>query len=373
MDPSWYYRRRRIALLWAVVATLLLGAAWERFAERYRPEDRGLALVDGVFVRASHDLGRTLRALPPPAAPRVAIFGSSQIATVKDGGPSFPLRLDRTLAREGVPHEIVDLSAGGQQTLESMVILFAAERVVRPDVVWVGVSLFSMLGLDVRDTLLAAIDGEAVQHEILAHVPADARPDEVRQLVAFARKPSQRVASRGETIQQRIDRGLGAWFAAHLDAVGNRQALFDEIVDRPLRRDLQAWVQRRFQATRTARTYRPNDAYPVSLLALETMQSLCRSLGVEMVVALLPFDHHRPPIPFSDETMARVRADLDAAARRAGFALVDHSDLLDSRYFGDYVDGSPDNLHFRAPGHERLAGAVAPRLTALLAGRPPGR
>ncbi|MGH0035941.1 MAG: hypothetical protein ACQGVK_13020 [Myxococcota bacterium] len=359
-----------VALLWPLVALLVLGAGWERFAETFTAKERGPIRIGSVVTEASANLARTLRELPAPQAPRLLLFGSSQIASVKgvEHRPevALPYRLHQQLEAAGIADEVIDFSAGGQQVVESMLVLFASADAVEPRVVLVGVSLFSMLRLNVRETLLEGIDVGATRDRLVAHLPDAARPEDVEELLAFSRQASQRLSSRGETLQQRTDRLLAGWLDDRFAAVSNRRVMFNELIDKPVRRDLAAWFKRQLQAARTARTYRIGSAYPVSLLALEAMDDLCRSLGAEFVVVMLPFDGTRPPVPFEPETLTRIRGDLEALADRSGFTLLDESDLLGTDYFGDFRDGSPDNLHFDSRGHQRLAQALARPVGPLL-------
>jgi hypothetical protein len=359
-------------LLWPLVALLALGAVWEGFAQRFSPVRTGPLRVGPVVTRGSANLERTLAELGLPDAPRIALFGSSQIATVKhakkDPEQALPYRLHQDLSGLGVAHEVVDFSAGGQQVAESMLVLFASIESVQPRVVVVGVSLFSMLRLNVRETLLEEIDTARVRDRVVAHLPDGVDLDAVHELLAFSRQASQRIASRGETLQQRVDRVLSDWLGSHMAAVANRRVMFNDLVDGPIRRDLAAWFKRQFQAARTARTYRIGSAYPVSLVALEAMADLCRTQGAEMVVVLLPFDATRPPTPFEPETVERIRGDLSALSEVQGLSLIDESNLLGTESFGDFVDGSPDNLHFDSAGHARLARALAGPLASMLSG-----
>lgn len=366
MAPEAGTRRRRLALSWALVVPLLLGVAWNHLAGGFASEGGGLLRHGDVFGHAGVDLSRTRAELPAPTAARIAILGSSQMATVKGGGTALPTKLQQILASAGQPTEIVDFSTGRQQIVESMVIWFSVAESTRPSILVMGVSLFNMLSLDVRETLAEDLDTELLRHQVERQLPADTSRKSAADLLSFTRTAAQRVASRGETTQQRLDSIAGEWLSRHFAFVANRQVIFDELIDRPVRRDLRSWIMRSLQAARTARTYEPNSAYAVSVLALECMQGLSKQLGIRMLVILLPFDASRPPVPFLPETMERIRSDLTRAGERSGFGLIDQSGLLETSFFGDFQDGSPDNLHFSAQGHARLARAIAAELTALL-------
>jgi len=326
-----------------------------------------------VFERASAHLARTLAEVPPPALPRVAVFGSSQVAVVKsdtvDTTRATPSRLQAALAERGLRTEVVDFSDGGQQLVESLLIELATQEHVRQNAVVVGVSLFSMLRTNVRPTLLADLDGAALRDELRARMPVDADPKAAEGLLAWSRSAEQRVTGRGETIQEQMDDRIGAWLAAHTSAFANRQAMFDALIDRPLRRDLVRIVSRGLHDQSTAQTYVIGSAYAPSLLALEILQRNAREAGAAALVVALPYDDTRPPIPFAPETQARILADLAAIAARTGGMLLDLSHALPSDRFGAFEDGSPDDLHYDPAGHAAVAARIADALAPALATR----
>jgi len=350
--------------------------AWDRFAATRAQDAPGLRRDGNVFSRAARDLGSTLHDLPPPRTPRVAIFGSSQIAVVKDNdgqrGVSFPFRLASTLSDLGVANEVVDFSDGGQQLIESAVILLSAGGAARPSVVVVGVSLFSMMRVEVRPTLLEQVDVRSLRAELLAKLPPGLTEGQANEILAVTEGASQRIVSRGKTIQQRLDRRISEWLDARVDAIRFRQVLFDELIDTPLRRDLVALVTRRLDSARTARTYRIGAAYESSLAGVEVIARWCSEHRIPLVVVLLPYDDRRAPVPFESDTQRQLSSDLEERAARAGFQVIDFSPLLGSEHFRSFVDGSPDNLHFDAAGHDRLARALGPSLAAILTQDPSG-
>ena len=368
-------RSARARLAWTVAGFAALALAWNAFATRFSAEENGLVRSGDVFEQASLHLARTLTELPPPARPRVAVFGSSQIAVVKsnvvDPTHTTPYRLHESLAERGVRTEVVDFSDGGQQLVESLLVYLATRDRTRPDAVVIGVSLFSMLRINVRPTLLADVDGAALRDELRALIPAGADPAAVDGLLDWSRSAGQRVAARGRTIQQRLDDRIGDWLAAHTAAFANRQAMFDALIDRPVRRDLVRLVSRRLNQERTARTYEIGPAYASALLALDVMEGATRDAGRVMLVVALPYDDTRPPVPFSPATQARVLADLRASAERSGGALLDLSHALPTGRFGDFEDGSPDDLHYDELGHATVAARIADALAPLLAARGP--
>jgi hypothetical protein len=366
-------RNARARLAWAIAAFAALALAWNAFATRFSPVEYGLFRIGDVFQQAGLHLARTLAELPPPALPRVVLFGGSQIAVVKskvvDPTQTTPYRLHESLAERGVRTEVVDFSEGGQQLIESLLVYLASRERTQPDAVVMGVSLFNMLRVDVRPTLLADLDGAALRDQLRARIPAGADPAAVDGLLDWSHRADQRVVGRGQTIQQRMDDRIGDWLAAHTAAFANRQTMFDALIDRPVRRDLVRLVSRHLQQETTARTYEIGSGYGSALLALEAMQSVARDAGQVMLIVALPYDDTRPPIPFSPATQARVVGDLRAGAARTGAELLDLSHALTRERFRDFEDGSPDDLHYDEIGHATVAARIAEALAPMLAGR----
>jgi len=78
-------------------------------------------------------------------------------------------------------------------------------------------------------------------------------------------------------------------------AFANRQAMFDALIDRPLRRDLVRIVSRGLHDQSTAQTYVIGSAYAPSLLALEILARRAREAGAAALVVALPYDDTRRP------------------------------------------------------------------------------
>jgi hypothetical protein len=164
-----------------------------------------------------------------------------------------------------------------------------------------------------------------------------------------------------------MDAAIGDWFGTRVAMIGNRRAMFDVLIDQPIRRDLVSLVARNLRRQSTARTYEIGGEFGAAVLAVETLARAAGRDGVPVFVVLMPFDDARPPVPFAGPTQARVRETLDASARTAGFTLLDLSHVLASNNFGDFVDGSPDNLHFDPAGHAKVARLIADALRPALA------
>jgi hypothetical protein len=361
--------RATASLVYALAAFAILAVAWNGLASRFGAQEHAMRRNGDVFERASKNLALTMDTLPAPALPRIAVLGSSQIAVVKTTNPDpvlgTPHQLKIALDERGTGVEVVDLSDGGQQAVESLLVWQALHTKLRADAVVIGMSLFSMLRPDVRPTLLAGIDATGLRNELRALLSPSADPQSVDSLLAWGSTAAQRVSARGITIQERLDEAIGDWLAAHVASFANRQAMFDALLDQPIRRDLASLVTRRIEQLSTARTYEIGGAFPVALLAIEVLARATARDGVPLLVALLPYDDQRPPVPFSNETQTQVREALEARAQQAGFELLDLSHLLPSERFGSFVDGSPDNLHFDPLGHTAVATRIADALLPI--------
>jgi hypothetical protein len=363
--PGAPWKRLLASALIAIVAV----AGWEFFARGFSGVAVGARVSGAVSQDASgnDDIGRTLAELPARTAPRIVIFGSSQIDVVK-GEPepspnAMPFQLSAALHAKGIDHSIVDLSGPAQQVFESMGILLAEQGRLKPSVVVIGVGLFSMLSNDIRPAIAAAVNLHAVRSE-LAELPDSALTSAARAML-FSALPAGTAIKADSTIQQRSDSRLEGWLRGHLAMVANRRAMYNRLVDQPLRRDLVQLIQRRRGAIRTARSYEPNERYPASLAAIEAVGAVLLRAGIPFIVCILPTEHTRQPAPYSQETAMRVASDLRAAAERYGFQVVDVNHALAAADFGEYEDGSPDGLHYRARGHALVADSLAARILRL--------
>jgi hypothetical protein len=357
-------------LIYALAGTVLLLAAWEAFA-RHFAGTTGLLKVGPVMQDASHngELDRALRVLPPPAAPRVVLLGSSQIDNVKRSTGAYdeavPFRLSHALASTGVAHEVLDLSGPGQQVVESMVILVGGAAESRPAVVIVGVGLYSMLRPEVRESLPAAVDMGAVRAAVTD--PA-LLPDALGRAALLSSLPTVTAAG-ATTVQDRVDTRLGAWLAARLAMVDRRRVMFNELINTPIRGDLVAYVQRNWQGSRTARTYEIGAGYTTGLAALQVMAQWSAQERLPCILVVMPYESTREPIAYPPATQARVDADLRAIASRTGAVVLDLGHALAPADFGTFVDGSPDALHFDARGHDIVGRAMAEAVRPLAAFR----
>jgi hypothetical protein len=358
-------------LIYALAGTVLLLAAWESFAAHSFSGTTGLVRHGPVLQDASgtDELDRALAALPSPQAPRVVLLGSSQIDVVKDGAgedKAIPFRLSAALQAAGVGHEILDLSAGGQQILESLVILVGSAARTRPRAVVIAAGLFSMLRADVRESLPAAVDMAAVRAAV-ADPSLLPDPDARKDLLGALPAPG---TAGDRTVQDRIDARLSTFLAARLVMVDRRRVMFKALLDNPIRRDLVALVQRHSEGSRTARTFEIGGPYALGLASLEVMARWSARRHLPCVLVVMPFESTREPLLYSPSTQRRVAGDLRALAARTGASFLDLGGALQPSDYGTFVDGSPDNLHFGARGHDVVGRAVADVLGPLLGSGP---
>lgn len=356
------------AVVYTLAAWMILVGAFEAFARHFESSSPELRREGAVFENAALDVLRTRAELTPPEAPRIAVHGSSQIRVVKnsDGdAPAIPRRLQSELSERGERVEVVDLSLPGGQVMESLVVHLSTEDVVQPSLVVLGVGFFSMQRMQVRETLLADVDAAAIRNRIL-ELGEGLEPAQREGLLTFTRQAAERVQGQGETIQQRLDRRVAAALGEQLAFVSKRQVLFDNLLDRPVRRDLVAWFKRSFTRQRTARTYGIGKAYPDELAAIEVMARDLEGRGVPLLVVVLPFDDSRTPVPYEPQAMERLREDLASRATRLHYRILDLSHLLDPSHYGYLADGSPDGLHFDASGHALVAERIADVAARLL-------
>lgn len=348
-------------------AVLLL---WNVFAASFSGASVGARTRGHVTQDASRndDLARTLNETGVIGDSRVVMFGASQIDAVK-GDPDFspralPFVVSAILDSAKKSHMIVDLSGPGQQVTESAAILLSAVERLRPSVVVLGIGLFSMSSTAIRPALQAAIDFGRIRVEISA--VSDSLLTANNRSLALSVLHSGKQGDSPTTIQQYADAYIGKKLNRLTPMIANRRAIYNVVIDQPLRRDLVRFVQRRRGPVLTARTYEIGEQYAASLAAVDAMGSVLATRHVPFVVCVLPYEHTRTPPPYSAETSNKVLTDLAEISRRDGFAILDLSDALTVGDFGLYDDGSPDGLHFRAHGHAVVGQALANSISNLL-------
>lgn len=348
-----------------VLAFLLLLCAWETVARVYFRETPPLGLGASVAFdqTGNEDLPASLARIPPSPSGRILVLGSSQIRTVKGSESpevSLPARL---AARENLGGRLViDLSTGGQQVIESSLLMLTAARSLEVDAVVLGLGIFSTQRITVREKLRRSL------HQapgLRSRLPAPGElPASLREALGEA-PASSGGASVEKTVQDRIEERLADWVGG-LRFVSRRQEMYEALVHLPLERDLAAWVKARVLGRRTSRTYH----LPSHLdRTLETLEHACRVLREEKIpvlLALLPHNRNQDPVPYPPEEQERFREALGSFARESGIRLLDLGDQLNSAHFGSYQDGSPDGFHFTAEGHALLAAELAPALEELL-------
>lgn len=353
-------RRPGLGLSLAAAVALLVG--WNAFAADLGARNqKGWIRTERFWADGTEGtaLGRVFAELPPATLDRVLVLGSSQMKVVKGQPGGRTVSVGAQLGKALPEVEVIDLAAGGQQTVESLVLLAEALARVRPRAVLLGVGGFSMGRTSIRDRLaIQATRIDALEGSLVRGGPA-LREALAPVLANTSSGPDRPVR---KTLQSRMDDVVSHWLAA-VPAFRFRSLLYDTLVDEPLRRDLMGWLTRHFTTVRTARAYPLANAYPTALAAVDAMAWLCQQARVPFIVVALPFDHVREPIVYEPDDVARISADLAAID---GLTFVDLTGLLGPERFGDYVDGSRDALHFDQEGHALVAAALAPTLREAL-------
>ena len=301
------------------------------------------------------------------------VLGGSQVATVKNGlrSESFPVMLQQVLEENGTKCGVVDFSAGGQQTVESMIVALGSAGRARPDLIVIGLGLFGMQTVNVRQTLQTAFDSTTLSEQIRTNLADDVSKEtrEMVSLTATAQKAGKK--PRGKTIQQRTDEWIGDSLAQRLWMIGNRREMFNQLVDNPVRRDLVTYVKRNLVGVTVARAYSIGEAFGPSVAALGVISRFYGRRNIPVVVVVMPYGRNLKPVAYPYEIQQRVLAAIRAESLRADYTVVDLGGLLGDECFGQYIDGSPDGLHFKAAGHLATAKAVARIVRSILTGRQP--
>jgi hypothetical protein len=362
--------RHRTQIAYSTLILVVLLGGWEGFSRRYvgKQEVSDAAPSNGsVFFDATGDLKTALAQFSPSGKTRILVLGSSQIAGIKDSdfrNLSMPFVLQRELQNRFGDCEVIDLSAGGQVVTESMLVLLGSSARIQPHVVVMGVSLFGMQGVTARDSIPAAFDTAALAREIASEMPADIPYSVKQELLSF--RSQEEKGKKTETIQQKSDRLIASRLSACSTAFANRQLMFDRLIDSPIRRDLVAYVKRNHQGIRVARTYRIEAPYYPSIASIRVVAKWCRKHSAPLFVVVLPYDSAIDPLPYLPQDQDRLLTDLECSSKSEGFQVLDLSHTLSHEYFGLYLDGSPDGLHFRVSGHERVGKEIAEFLAGAL-------
>jgi hypothetical protein len=370
-------RRGIVHLVYTVVVLAFLLLCWEFYARSITHTNLagGYQATTGPVYRNpsnNNELQKFLLAVPLTRAPRVMILGSSQVAVIKDSdrrSQSVPTVLQKALKDRIGSCEVVDLSAGGQSTVESMVVLIESMEALRPNVVVLGVSLYSMQSTEVRATLLESLSLNELLKHVTGNLPPEVRPEVSQSLTSFRTIAEKRHQAKGETIQQRIDNVIARQTERVSCAATNRQAMYNLLLDAPLRRDLVVYVKRHIQSIQVARTYDIGAYYAPSMVAIEVMSSFCKKRHVPLMIVVLPYDSTIKPVPYRAVDQAKMVSDFSAVAIREGLVVADLSHLLGHECFGLFEDGSPDGLHYRSTGHVIVGRTIADILAENVLGR----
>ncbi len=367
----------RPGLGYGMTGLILLLAAWNGFAAGFGDEAAEGWVVHGNY-RADGSEGTHLSSLvsrlPAANRPRLLVLGNSQMKTVKrEEVEDRRLGLGGQLAERLERFDVIDLSSGGQQAAESLVVLANVIEPVEPDVVLLGVGGFSMRKATVRPRLAAQLTATGALEASLEGAPSPwvAQTARLRASLGSGDPEVRGASSRGETVQASVDAQLGSWLD-RLPAVRHRGRLYDELIDRPFRRDGMRWLSQRVGGARLARTIVLTSGFDASIASVGLAARICEQRGIPLVLVQMPYDATRPPIVYRPEEAERLLGALKAIQRAVKSAvIVDLSDALAPERFGEYVDGSRDALHFDRNGHRELSILLSPIVRSAVRGDGP--
>lgn len=351
-------------MIYTVAALIFLLCVWNQFCKHFAPQKKKVRIDSPVYgdYTENENVPEFLAGLPAKSNPRVLVLGSSQVRGMKDKTippqPSIPVVLHKELNKHH-SWDVVCLDAGGQIIVESVCLLLDATPVVRPDIVIMCVGLFSMQGVMPRPRLIETLDMEKILNLMRSNIPADIIPGIFEELTSFRNKIIEPKQEGGESLQQICDRLLMEFLGHYMPMVQNRQVMFDTLIDTPVRRDMVTYFKRNIGGIKVSRTYDIGAAYEPSLAAIAVAANYCRKLNIPLILVVMPFESTRSPVVYLPETQARIVRDLRTMSEKLGCYLVDLGYFLPVNFFGTYEDGSPDNLHYMAAGHELAGKSIA--------------
>lgn len=346
----------------AVTVSLLLGG-WELLARQFTPPapvQPPLAALSIALYPPEHNSAE--RFSPQP---RVMILGNSQIHYVRDQEDvqtyGFPARFQMAMAERGTPAEVADLSAGGQQVLESLAILIDTFDRVRPDHVMLGLGLANMRGITIPSQLIEFCNWAHIRETTQRHLPDHIDPSIQLTLSQLYNPPCEHSSDHDPTIQEQLDEQIAEWLVDRSATVRHRSVMAQWLAKLPsdLERDVRQLWRKKARGQFKARTYDAGPNYDLSLAVVQIMAAFCREKQVPFTVIAMPFHPACEPILYVPDDELRLITDLRQLEADATLRCVDLRLLLGPQHFGAFPDGSPDGLHFLATGHALLGRAVA--------------
>ncbi|HET6425877.1 MAG TPA: hypothetical protein VFG20_19460 [Planctomycetaceae bacterium] len=360
---SGWIQRHPLAYVAITVALLLTG--WEALALRFTLPPANKAPLDTLTV----DLYDADEKPATGAKPRLMILGNSQVHYVRDHEDSetygFPSQLAAKLESQGRLVEVADLSAGGQQVVESLAILIDTFDRVRPDHVVLGLGLANMRGTTIPQQLASTCDWPLIRRTTTELGGERSLSPHLAQSLLQLYSPSvPQVVAHDPTIQEQIDASIADWLVDHSAAVRHRSVMSQWVVKLPgdLEREARMLWRKQVRKQLKARTYDAGPHYELSLAAVQFMAAYCRREQVPFTVISMPYHPSCEPIVYSLADEQQLDADLQRMADHRTIAWHDLSQVLAPEHFGTFQDGSVDGLHFLATGHARLAEVAAEHL-----------
>ena len=364
---------QRYPLPYVVITVSLILAGWECLASRFTvppPNKTPLETLSLPLYEA--ETSPTHRS---HLHPRLLILGNSQIHYVRDREDSevtgFPAQLARVLTEQDCPVEIADLSAGGQQVVESLAILIDACDRVRPEHVVLGLGLANMRGTTIPQQLVTSCDWERIRQTTTGLSDERIDPELTKDLLQLY-SPSVPVADTHEpTIQERLDQQIAGWLTDHSAAIRHRSVMSQWVTQLPgdLEREVRMLWKKQVRKQSKARTYDAGPNYAVSLASVQLMAAYCQERGIPFTVISMPFYPDCEPVVYVPADERQLDSDLQQLVDRDEIQWLDLSLALLPEHFGTFQDGSIDGLHFLAAGHARLAETAVPLLKPRLSER----
>lgn len=363
-----WVNRHPLAYTATVVAVLLSG--WECLSWRFTTPPPNKAPLEALTLKLHDPDGPA--ATPTDVPPRLLILGNSQIHYVRDHDDSqtlgFPAQLEAMLKNQGRSVEVADLSAGGQQVVESLAVLIDTFERVRPDHVVLGLGLANMRGTTIPPQLVTACDWNHIR-QVTADLCGNRVAPAISQSLLQLYSPSvPQTVAHDPTIQEQLDSLIGDWLTDHSAAVRHRGVMAGWVAKLPgdLEREVRMAWRKKVRKQFKARTYDAGPNYELSLTAVQLMAAYCQQRQVPFTVISMPYHPSCEPIVYLPADEQRLDGDLQQLAERRVITWLDLSQVLQQEHFGTFQDGSIDGLHFLAAGHARLAETAAPQLGRLM-------
>jgi lysophospholipase L1-like esterase len=356
----------RHPLTYTAIVVIALLTGWECLAWRFTLPPPSKAPLETLSL-VLHGPDKPL-ATAVDSPPRLLILGNSQIHYVRDHDDNetygFPAQLAANLKQLGRSVEVADLSAGGQQVVESLAILIDTFERVRPDHVVLGLGLANMRSTTIPLQLVSVCDWNHIRQEAAALSGDRIAPALSQSLLQLYSPSVPQVIVHDPTIQEQSDELIAEWLTEHSAAVRHRIVMSQWVSKLPgdLEREVRMTWRKKVRKQFKARTYDAGPHYELSLATVQLMAQYCQQRSVPFTVISMPYHPVCEPAVYVLADEQRLDRDLQQLANRREITWLDLTQALQPEHYGRFQDVSIDGLHFLAVGHARLAETVAPQL-----------